>query len=267
MKSEDLLRVTLVQANQKWEDKQANMENYTRLLPADLTTDLIVLPEMFHTSFTMEPQVLAETMENSTGLEFLKSLSKKYQAAVYTSLIISEKDCFYNRGVWVTPDGSITTYDKRKRFGMAGEDRVFSAGDQEVIVTWKNWKINLQICYDLRFPENVRNGLVDGEARYDLLLYVANWPERRALHWKSLLVARAIENQCVVVGVNRVGVDGNDLNYSGDSVVVNALGEILAAPKPGHECIETIVLNKRELNEVREKLPFLKDSNYRSFEI
>jgi predicted amidohydrolase len=261
------LRITLVQADQQWENKLANFSMYKQLLPENLQTDILVLPEMFHTCFTMRAAEFAETMEHSTGIAFLKELSKKYVAAVYTSLIIQDQDRFYNRGVWVTPDGKVEVYDKRKRFGMAGEDLVFAAGEKEKIVHYNGWKINLQICYDLRFPENVRNGLVGKEARYDLVLYVANWPERRATHWRQLLVARAIENQCFVAGVNRVGVDGNGLNYRGDSMVVDALGETLSTLKPNLQSIETVVLMKSDLEEVREKLPFLKDSDYRSFEI
>lgn len=261
------LRVTLVQADQQWENKLANFNLYKQLLPENLQTDVIVLPEMFHTCFTMQAASYAETMENSEGIAFILELSKKYNAAVYTSLIIREQEQFYNRGVWVTPDGAIEVYDKRKQFGMAGEDQVFSAGKKEKIVHFMGWKINLQICYDLRFPENVRNGMIGNDARYDVLIYVANWPERRASHWCHLLEARAIENQCYVVGVNRVGVDGNDLNYSGDSMVVDALGETLSHLKPQEQGVETVVLNRTDLASVREKLPFLKDSDYRSFEI
>ena len=261
------LRVTLVQADQQWENKLANFNLYKQLLPENLQTDVIVLPEMFHTCFTMQAASYAETMENSEGIAFILELSKKHNAAVYTSLIIREQEQFYNRGVWVTPDGAIEVYDKRKRFGMAGEDQVFSAGKKEKIVHFMGWKINLQICYDLRFPENVRNGMIGNDARYDVLIYVANWPERRASHWCHLLEARAIENQCYVVGVNRVGVDGNDLNYSGDSMVVDALGETLSHLKPQEQGVETVVLNRTDLASVREKLPFLKDSDYRSFEI
>ena len=261
------LRVTLVQADQQWEDKLANFNLFKQLLPENLQTDVIILPEMFHTCFTMKAASFAETMENSEGIAFIQELSKKYNAAIYTSLIIREQDHFYNRGIWVTPNGMIETYDKRKRFGMAGEDQVFSAGQNERIVEFRGWKINLQICYDLRFPENVRNGMIGNDARYDMLIYVANWPERRASHWRHLLVARAIENQCYVVGVNRVGLDGNALNYSGDSMVINALGETLSDLKPNEQGIETVVLNKTDLTGIREKLPFLKDSDYRSFEI
>jgi omega-amidase len=266
MRSEEL-RITIVQANQQWENKAANFSMYRQLLPEGLHTDLIVLPEMFHTCFTMNAHSFAESMENSAGINFLKSIARQYNAVVYTSLIIQENDRFYNRGVWVEPDGKIETYDKRKRFGMAGEDQVFAAGQLEKIVALKGWKFNLQICYDLRFPENARNGLLNGEARYDVLIYVANWPERRASHWRSLLVARAIENQCYVIGVNRVGLDGNSLNYSGDSAVINALGENISHLQQHEQGVETIVLKSTDLLDVREKLPFLKDSDYRSFEI
>ena len=165
----------------------------------------------------------------------------------------------YNRGVFVHPDGDVEIYDKRKTFGLAGEDLVYSAGKKEKIVNFKGWKIQLQICYDLRFPEICRNRINEDERpAYDLLIYVANWPERRSEHWKTLLRARGIENQCYVAGVNRVGTDGKGLSYSGDSVGVTALGETTFC-EAGLETIQLINLSKDSLNQVRSTLPFLKD--------
>lgn len=259
------LRVTLVQANQIWEDKQANLEHFSKLLEHSEETDLILFPEMFHTAFTMNGEQLAETMEDSMALEWLKKLALEKQAAVYTSFIAKENGRLYNRGIFVRPTGEFSIYDKRKTFGLAGEDKVFDSGKKECIVDYLGWKINLQICYDLRFPENVRNGLLDdGTPRYDVLLYVANWPERRSSHWKALLQARAIENQCYVVAVNRVGEDANGLQYTGDSMIVHASGEkgqLLA----GKEMVSCNVLNFEELQNFRERLPFLNDSDYRLF--
>lgn len=253
------LKVTLVQANQIWEDKAANFTNYRKLLAELAESDLIVLPEMFNTAFSMKANEFAENYGKSESIAWLKNLANEKQAAIYTSLMIEDGGKFYNRGVFVEPTGNVQFYDKRKRFAMAGEDEVFSAGSEEKIIEYKGWKINLQVCYDLRFPENCRNELINGTAKYDLLLYVANWPERRSFHWKSLLLARAIENQCYVVGVNRVGTDGMGLVYSGDSTIISALGETLSSVRPHDEQIETIHLNVENLTTTREKLPFLKD--------
>lgn len=258
------LRITFVQADQIWEDKPANLKHYEELLKSVSATDLILLPEMFQTGFSMNTQSLAETMENSSGISWLKQQAKEKHAAFYTSLIIEENGNYYNRGVFVEPSGKLTCYDKRKLFGMAEESTHFTAGTQEVIVEYLGWKINLQICYDLRFPENSRNGAIDGKAVYDLLLYVANWPERRIHHWSSLIPARAIENQCYVAGLNRVGTDNLGLSYTGQSKLINLLGEELSNLS-NSESVITYSISYLELEQWREKLPFLKDSNYRSF--
>ena len=253
------LKVTLVQANQIWEDKKANLENYSRLIEEIKETDLIILPEMFHTSFSMNASVFAEKMNNSIGLNWLKEKAKEKNAAFYTSLIIEENNHFYNRGVFVYPTGEIKTYDKRKSFGLAGEDRVFTAGHEKTIVEFRDWKIQLQICYDLRFPEIARNSIDEnGNPLYDILVYVANWPEKRRIHWETLLAARAIENQCYTLGVNRVGVDGKELIYSGNSRVCDPLGDVQKLI-PHTEDVKTIILSKLELEKIRKDLPFLKD--------
>lgn len=252
------LRVTLVQANQKWEDKAGNFENYERLL-VNVETDLILLPEMFQTGFTMNNQILGEDFNSSESIRWLKKISAKYNAAIYTSLIILENGKHYNKGVFITPDGSIVAYNKRKTFTLAKEDQYYERGDKEVIVEFKGWKLQLQICYDLRFPELVRNRILsDNSTAYDAILYVANWPEKRSGHWKSLLQARAIENQAYVVGVNRVGEDANGFIYSGDSSIINALGKIDSI-KPGIESVQTSILKADNLLKIRETLPFLKD--------
>jgi omega-amidase len=253
------LNVTMVQANQVWEDKQANLDNYSKLIEQTTDTDLIVLPEMFHTAFSMNAEEFAETMENSIGLNWLKKTARDKNAVIYTSLIINEKGNFYNRGVFVYPTGEIATYDKRKSFCLAGEDRVFTAGNSRQLVEFRGWKIQLQICYDLRFPEIARNTLDETEnPLYDILIYVANWPERRNLHWKTLLTARAIENQCYTIGVNRVGEDGKNLIYSGDSLLADPLG-ITQFLTPHLEEVKTFQLSKAELTKIRKDLPFLKD--------
>jgi predicted amidohydrolase len=173
--------------------------------------------------------------------------------------MVKEQHQFYNRGVFVSPNGSVQYYDKRKSFGLGGEDRVFSQGDLEVIVDYKGWKINLQICYDLRFPELIRNRIdSDGNPAYDVLIYVANWPQKRVLHWSTLLQARAIENQCFVVGVNRIGTDGNKLVYSGASAVYDGLGETKLLMND-QENTSTVTLSYESMQNWRLNLPFLKD--------
>jgi omega-amidase len=255
------LKVAIVQANQAWEDKTENLKHFEELLLGVDTNqvDLIVLPEMFHTGFTMSSETLAEEMNNSLGVSWLLSLAQNKNVAVYTSLIIKEDNSFFNRGVFVYPSGEIKTYDKRKLFALAQEDLFYATGNKNSIVDFKDWKIQLQICYDLRFPEISRNHIVGHEKpAYDLLLYVANWPEKRAEHWKNLLVARGIENQTYVIGVNRVGTDGTGLNYTGDSCIVDPLGEKTAC-QPNQEQVLCVTLSWNHLNQVRQSLPFLKD--------
>lgn len=254
------LNITLIQCSQFWEDKTQNLNHFETLLNQVDTTDLILLPEMFHTAFSMNAQNLAENCENSTALTWLKDKAKEKNAAFYTSFIAEENGKFYNRGVFVYPNGETLFYDKRKLFTLAKEDETFTPGEKQVIVSYKNWNINLQICYDLRFPEISRNKLnKQNVSDYDLCLYVANWPERRAPHWKALLLARAIENQCFVAGLNRVGTDGKDLTYSGDSIIYSPLGEKLVGDFPSEEKIISCTISKTSINEIREKLNFLKD--------
>lgn len=251
------LTLTLVQADQTWEDVQANLTHYEELLSNIEKSDIIILPEMFQTAFSMNTS-LAETMDGPS-IAWLQKMAHEKQSAFYTSLMISENDQYFNRGVFVLPSGEITHYDKRKTFGLAKENDYFSSGTAEQIVTWKGWKIQLQICYDLRFPEISRNRIAeDGQPAYDLLLYVANWPEKRSAHWKALLTARAIENQSYVAGVNRVGLDANNFSYSGDSKLMNALGEENLLPIHTESC-QSYVISKTDLLKIREMLPFLSD--------
>lgn len=253
------LKVALVQANQIWENKEENLKNYDRLLETLSGVDLILLPEMFHTGFSMNAENLAETENSSQGLEWLKNMAKNKNAAIYTSIIFKENNCYYNRGVFVEPTGVIYKYDKRKTFGLAGEDKVYTAGTAETIVNYKGWKFQLQICYDLRFPEIVRNRILPNHLpAYDVILYVANWPQRRREHWKTLLRARAIENQSYVLGVNRVGIDGKELEYSGDSMLIDSLGNTELC-KESKEEVVNFELSYDMLLKTREMLPFLKD--------
>lgn len=253
------LKVTLVQAKQFWENKPENLKHYEVLLKTVEDTDLILLPEMFHTSFTMNAAQNSEDLSSGEGMSWLKLMAQVKKACIYTSLIIEEHGEFYNMGVFVRPDGEVSNYAKRKTFGLAKEDQHYTAGQKEIIVDLKGWKLQLQICYDLRFPEIVRNRIEsDGNPAYDAILYVANWPEKRGLHWRSLLKARAIENQCYVVGVNRVGEDGNGIIYSGDSQVCDPLGETTEL-QPHTEEVKTIHLSANVLKNTRSALPFLKD--------
>lgn len=254
------LRVSLVQTKQYWEDIPANLDYLSQKMEAITATDLILLPEMFQTGFSMNVTLFAEKPENSPSLNWLKQESAKHNAAIYTSMIVEVAGKYYNRGFFVKPDGSFVQYDKRKLFRMGHEDDYFTPGNKPVVVEWKGWKINLQICYDLRFPELSRNFIkADGEANYDICLYVASWPERRAHHWKTLLPARAIENQSFLCGINRVGTDGKELVYSGDSMAYNALGESLVELVSYEEIIHQIEFSKADLDQIRKSLNFLRD--------
>jgi predicted amidohydrolase len=253
------LRITTVQSNQIWEDKPANLARYESLIENIAATDLIVFPEMFHTGFSMNVDALAETMENSLGINWLKNCAKTNNCAVYTSLIIEENNAFYNRGVFIEPTGKLSFYDKRKCFSLAHEDDFFTAGQNEIIVEYNSWKLQLQICYDLRFPEIVRNRIEGNIPAYDVILYVANWPKKRAEHWKALLKARAIENQCYVVGVNRVGDDGNGIKHNGHSQLIDFSGENRVTPIENREQIVHVLIEKVPMVQFRERFPFLKD--------
>jgi len=254
------LKITTVQANQIWENKTANINHFNELLSPVKETDIIVLPEMFHTAYTMNAEMLAEDMDDSMALQWLQAKAMEKNAAIYTSFIAKEDNYLFNRGIFVEPSGKYTYYDKRKLFTLAGEEKIYKPGHVKVRVNYKGWKIQLQICYDLRFPEITRNGVQDHKsAKFDVLLYVANWPNKRSSHWKSLLVARAIENQCFVVGVNRVGEDGKGLVYSGDSAVINAYGDVISNIPADEEDVETVVLCAEHLQQTRTQLAFLKD--------
>jgi len=250
------LTLSLLQFDQVWEDKAANRAKITALTQG-LTTDILLIPEMMDTGFSMNTSLAEEWSDENSSLIFLKDLSRRIQAAVYTSIMTKSGESNLNRGVFVTPDGKVEVYDKRKTFKLAGEHHHYLSGKEERIVSFKGWKINLQICFDLRFPELVRNSLVHGKPKYDLLMFVANWPEKRISHWDALLKARAIENQCYVAGANRVGVDGNGLTYSGNSWVIAMDGtESLKSPN-NREGVFSCELSIEELQNYRQKLSFL----------
>jgi predicted amidohydrolase len=224
-------------------------------------TELVILPEMFSTGFSMNPVLLAERMDGET-VAWMKEISKENRIILTGSVIIEEAGKYYNRLIWMMPNGDLGYYDKRHLFGYSGEDQHYTPGNKRLIASVKGWKINLQVCYDLRFPVWARQQLTspDKLPEYDVLIYVANWPERRSHAWKTLLCARAIENQSYVIGVNRVGNDGNDIYHSGNSLVIDPMGEVLYH-LADEEDIFTITLEKEKLREIRDKLPFLKDAD------
>ena len=252
------LNISIIQFNQSWENISENYQRIEKLLPQMKDSDLLVLPEMFHTGFSMNIDLADEWTENK-ALIVLKEWSGRFNSAIYTSLMVRENNLFFNRGVFVEPSGKVSIYNKRRSFGLGGEDQIFTEGTTETIVEFKDWKLNLQICYDLRFPELIRNrNIASEQAAYDVLLYVANWPNKRILHWSTLLQARAIENQCYSIGVNRVGVDGNDIVYSGASAIYDGLGNSVLE-MDNQEAVQTFTLSYTDLQQLRIQLPFLKD--------
>lgn len=231
-------------------------------------SEIIVLPEMFNSGFSMRPQALAETMDGQS-VDWMKRVSAENGCIITGSLIIEEEGRYYNRLIWMLPNGQYGCYNKRHLFAFAEENNHYTAGNKRLIASVKGWKINLLVCYDLRFPVWSRQSPTGDEntennAEYDVIIYVANWPERRSHAWKTLLCARAIENQSYVVGVNRVGNDGNNIYHSGNSLVIDPLGQVLYHVAD-EEDVNTITLQKEILNEVRTKFPFLKDAD--SFKI
>ncbi len=250
------LHITLIQPDIVWEDKTANLRHYeTMMATISGPRHVVVLPEMFSTGFSMAPERLAEPMDGAS-VQWMAAMAKQNRCILTGSLIIEEDGKYYNRMLWVQPDGQVVHYDKRHLFAHATEDLHYTGGETRVITQVNGWRINLQVCYDLRFPVWARNR----DAEYDVLLYVANWPEARSLAWKTLLQARAIENQSYVVGVNRVGKDPKGNNYTGDSSVFGPLGEVIWQQSMA-EAVHTVTLEKDTLTQVREKLPFLKDAD------
>jgi predicted amidohydrolase len=255
------LKITILQSRIHWQDVQANLDGFTtRLEQLSGQTDLIVLPEMFQTGFSMQSQHLAETMDGKT-VRWMAVTAEKYQAAVMGSLMIREGAAVFNRLIWMLPNGQVSWYDKRHLFRMASEHEHYHAGSKRLIIAYKGWNICPLICYDLRFPVWSRNRFIDGQFDYDCLIYVANWPEKRSHAWKSLLVARAIENQCYVVGVNRIGADGNQVQYSGDSAVLDFQGERISKTERFGDRMETIVLRKDALDAYRSSFPVFMDAD------
>lgn len=252
------LRITTIQTSLYWEDPNKNLSHFDEKLNL-LTeaTDIIILPEMFTTGFTMKPELLAEE-HGGKGLQWMQQKAVQKQCVVTGSISVKENNRYYNRLYWVKPDGSFQYYDKRHLFRMGHEHEHYQAGTEPLIVDCKGWKICPLICYDLRFPVWSRNTKSNP---YDLLIYVANWPEVRSYPWKQLLIARAIENQVYVAGANRVGQDGNNVSHSGDSAVINPRGEIISTTKAHEDRSETILLSYHYLSEFRKLFPVMMDGD------
>lgn len=256
------LTITTIQSNLIWEDKTVNLQLLQQKIDSiEEKTEIVVLPEMFSTGFSMRAAELAETMDGDT-VEWMKMVSNKNNIVLTGSVIIEEGGNFYNRLIWMLPNGQYGYYDKRHLFAYGEEDQHYSRGNKRLIASVKGWKINLQVCYDLRFPVWARQSFdaAQDKSEYDVLIYVANWPERRSHAWKTLLCARAIENQCYVVGVNRVGDDAKNIHYSGNTLVIDPLGQVLYH-MADEEDVNTITLSKEKLDEVRTKFPFLNDAD------
>lgn len=223
-------------------------------------TEIVILPEMFTTGFSMKPELLAEKMEGET-VQWMKKIASEKKIILTGSIIVEEDGKYFNRLIWMLPNGNCWVYDKRHLFAFGDEHNHYFPGNKKLIASVKGWKINLQICYDLRFPVWTRQSPGDPENNYDLLINVANWPKKRIEAWETLLRARAIENQCFVAGVNRVGEDGKGIFYNGGSCILDPLGEIIYQ-KNKDEDIFTYTLQKEKVTAAREKFPFWKDSDF-----
>ncbi len=251
------LTFTLIQSNLHWEDAEKNRSMFQKKIEQIREKkQVVILPEMFTTGFSMNPSTLSEEMNGPT-VEWMKEQAAIHKIILCGSLIIQDAGQYYNRFLWVLPSGKVAHYDKRHLFSYAGEDAEFTPGKQRIIVQVNGWRILLQVCYDLRFPVYARQ---QNANEYDAIIYVANWPKKRVEAWDTLLKARAIENQCFTLGVNRVGTDGLLFDYNGSSGVYDPLGNKLYNKKV-EEDLFTITLNREEVDVVREKLPFQKDKD------
>lgn len=250
------LKVALVQSDLVWENPEQNRLNFKeKIKQLNKPVDIIILPEMFTSGFTMNPNHVFETMKGKT-ISWMKEIASNINTAICGSLVIFENENFYNRFVFVTPKGDLYKYDKRHTFTLAGESEVYDAGNVKLIINYKGWNICPLVCYDLRFPVWARN-----IENYDILFYVANWPKARINAWDTLLKARAIENMSYCVGVNRIGSDNNNLEYPGHSMVYDSLGESITDKSPNTELTKIVTLEKKHLETVRQKLKFLDDKD------
>lgn len=255
------LKVTTFQAYLFWENTEKNLENLSlRLSSLQTYRDIIILPEMFNTGYTMNVDKCAEEMGGLT-MKWMEKQAKKHKCVVTGSLIIKEDGQYFNRLIWMHEDGTYKQYDKHHLFNLAKEHELFTPGNEQITIELKGWKIRPLICYDLRFPAWSRNL----NAEYDILLYIASWPDSRIEHWQKLIPARAIENQAFVIGVNRVGYDGNEIYHSGGSMCISPSGEVIYY-KPENEDLYTFTIYHKDLIETREKFPFLADADQFKFE-
>lgn len=256
---ENKLKIAVVQTELHWKNIEQNLHHFSeKIEEIKGDVDIIVVPEMFTTGFCMTPFDVAESMEGST-VSWMRSVALKRNCAIAGSVIVFENENYYNRFLFVQPNGSVVFYNKKHLFTLAGEEKIYTAGNEKIILEYKGWKIRPLVCYDLRFPVWSRN-----DNDYDLLLYVANWPKPRVNAWDALLKARAIENMCCVVGVNRVGFDGLNYEYVGHSAVYNCLGEAVLKPLNGDQVV-LVELDKEHLDKTRNRFNFLNDRD--AFEI
>lgn len=257
------LRISLIQGETRWHDPAGNRDYYAQLIaPLAGQTDLVILPETFTSGFSNDAIDRAETMEGET-VAWIRAQARKLDAAVTGSVQLRAEGGVFNRLLWATPDGELASYDKRHLFRYANEHKRYAAGRERLSVEWKGWRINPQVCYDLRFPVFCRNRFDverPGQLDFDLQIFVANWPAARAHAWRTLLRARAIENLCYVAAVNRAGTDGNELAYSGDSAVIDFLGQPVAELGPG-EAISASTISADALAQHRERFPAMLDAD------
>ena len=253
------MKVTLLQKNIIWADPKSNITRADEAIDNNPGSDLYILPEMFSTGFCTQPEGIAESADSET-LSWMKTKAVQINAAIAGSVAVHEDGKYYNRFYFVQPDGTVTTYDKKHLFTFGGEDKHFTAGTERVIVTYKGVRILLEICYDLRFPIWARN-----RKDYDMIIYVASWPTPRVEAWKALLTARAIENQCYVAGVNRVGSDPSN-EYSGGSRIIDPYGKIMAECEDGKEMEVTANVDMEVLDAFRKKFPVLNDADYENIQ-
>ena len=253
------MKITSIQTDIYWENIDGNLDQLTKIFKTIPPSDLVILPEMFTTGFTMNAQKVAEKKEDKT-LSWMKKMSNHYGVMIMGSIPIIEKKHYYNR-LFVVHNDQIDYYDKRHLFSMANEDQTYSSGSSSIIIEFKGWKIMPLICYDLRFPVWSRNHIKDKKYKYDILIYVANWPAKRSSAWVDLLKARAIENSCYTFGVNRVGTDGNLVHYNGQSRTFDFLGNRMDQFELDKTMIDQTICEKSKLNEFRKKFPVLQDAD------
>lgn len=247
------LKIVLVQADLAWEEPDKNIKKFDKLISRiKYNPDVIILPEMFSAGFTMNVEKYAEHVDG-LSFQWMKKNASLKNCAFAGSILIVEKEKYFNRFFWVNPDGSFEFYNKRHLFSMAGEDQIMTRGQEKKIISYKGWKLNLQVCYDLRFPVWSKNNYTSCGHDYDVLLYIANWPEIRNEAYKKLLPARAIENQAFVVWVNRVGTDGKGIYHTGDSMVIDPCGKVILQVGPGKEETSTGMLSRQFLDNFRNK--------------